>query len=144
MSKTPAGIRLTGNTLRVYTYIFKVKKSSIKDVQVSIGLNSPALAQYHLEKLVSLGLAKRDDLTGEYVLVKEVKVETLEQFLKIGTYIVPRLLLYAVMLSVIIGYFAVFISGLELNGYTLWTFVIGGFALAVLWYETVRAWRNSP
>ena len=106
---------MTGNTLRVYTYIFKVKKSSIKEVQVNVGLNSPALAQYHLEKLVSLGLARRDDMTGEYVIVKEIKVETLEQFLKIGTYIVPRLLLYAVMLTVIVGYFTIFISGFALN-----------------------------
>jgi hypothetical protein len=144
MSKSPSGMKLTGNTLRVYTYIFKVKKSSIKDVQVSVGLNSPASAQYHLEKLVSLGLAERDDTTGEYILVKEVKVETLAQFLKIGSYIIPRLLLYAVMLTVIIAYFAIFISGFVLNGYTLWTFVVGGFALCVLWYETVKAWRNSP
>jgi len=144
MSRPSGGIRLTGNTLRVYTYIFKVKKSSIKDVQVNVGLNSPALAQYHLEKLVTLGLAKRDDVSGEYQLVKEVRVETLEQFLKIGSYIIPRLLLYAVMLSVIVGYFTVFISGFRLNGFNLWTFVIGGFALCVLWYETIKAWRNSP
>jgi len=144
MSKAPGGIRLTGNTLRVYTYIFKVKKSSIKEVQVSVGLNSPALAQYHLEKLVSLGLAKRDDITGEYLLVKEVKVETLEQFLKIGSYIIPRLLLYAVMLSVVVGYFVIFISGFALNSNNLWTIVIGSFALCVLWYETIKAWRNSP
>jgi len=144
MSRTPGGVRLTGNTLRVYTYIFKVKKSSIKEVQVNVGLNSPALAQYHLEKLVSLGLARRDDMTGEYVIVKEIKVETLEQFLKIGTYIVPRLLLYAVMLTVIVGYFTIFISGFALNEYTLWTYVIGGFALCIMWYETIKAWRNSP
>jgi len=140
----PGGLRLTGNTLRVYTYIFKVKRSSIKEVQVSLGLNSPALAQYHLEKLVSLGLAKRDDISGDYLLVKEVKVETLEQFLKVGSYIVPRLLLYTIMLSILVGYFVIFISGFTVNGYTLWTFLIGGFALAVMWYETVKAWRNSP
>ena len=144
MAKSPADIRLSGNTLRVYTYIFKVKKSSIRDVQRNLGLNSSALAQYHLEKLVSLGLAKRDEMSGEYLLVKEVKVETLEQFLKIGNYIVPRLLLYAVMLTVIVAYFTLEISGIVLNGYTLWTFLIGGFALGVLWFETIRAWRNLP
>ena len=144
MAKSPADIRLSGNTLRVYTYIFKVKKSSIRDVQRNLGLNSSALAQYHLEKLVSLGLAKRDEMSGEYLLVKEVKVETLEQFLKIGSYIVPRLLLYAVMLTVIVAYFTLEISGIVLNGYTLWTFLIGGFALGVLWFETIRAWRNLP
>jgi len=144
MGKSAGGVRLNGNTLRVYTYIFKVKKSSIKEVQTNLKLNSPALAQYHLEKLVSLGLANRDDMSGEYFLVKEVKVETLEQFLKVGSYIIPRLLLYAVMLSVIFGYYTLFISGLILNGYNLWTFLIGGFALVVLWYETAKAWRNSP
>jgi hypothetical protein len=144
MNKTPGDFRLSGNTLRVYTYIFKVKRSSIKDVQRGLGLNSPALAQYHLEKLVSLGLAKRDDASGDYLLVKEVKVETLEQFLKVGSYIIPRLLLYTVMLSVIFGYFTLFIARFAVNGYTLWTFLIGGFALAVMWFETIKAWRNSP
>ncbi|MDG6905131.1 MAG: hypothetical protein JRN20_05020 [Nitrososphaerota archaeon] len=144
MSKSPPDIRLSGNTLRMYTYIFKVKQSSIKDAQRTLDLNSPALAQYHLEKLVSLGLAKRDDVSGDYILVKEVKVETLEHFLKIGSYIIPRLLLYTVMLSIIFGYFILFVAGLTLNGYTLWTFLIGGFALIVMWFETIKAWRNSP
>ena len=138
------GLRLNGNTLRVYTYIFKVKKSSIKEVQTTLRLNSPALAQYHLEKLVSLGLARRDDVSGEYFILKEVKVETLQQFLKVGSFIIPRLLLYAVTLTVILGYYVIFISGLVLNGYNLWTFLIGGFGLVVLWYETFKAWRNSP
>jgi hypothetical protein len=144
MSKSPPDIRLSGNTLRMYTYIFKVKQSSIKDAQRTLDLNSPALAQYHLEKLVSLGFAKRDDVSGDYILVKEVKVETLEHFLKIGSYIIPRLLLYTVMLSIIFGYFILFVAGLTLNGYTLWTFLIGGFALIVMWFETIKAWRNSP
>lgn len=144
MAKSPGDFRLSGNTLRVYTHIFKVKRSSIKEVQRSLGFNSPALAQYHLEKLVSLGLAKRDDASGDYLLVKEVKVETLEQFLKVGSYIIPRLLLYTLMLSIIFGYFTVNIAHFSVNGYTLWTFLIGGFALVVMWYETIKAWRNSP
>ncbi len=144
MTKSPGDLRLSGNTLRVYMYIFKVKRSSIKDAQKTLGLNSPALAQYHLEKLVSLGLAKRDEISGDYLLVKEVKVETLEHFLRIGSYIIPRLLLYTVMLSIIFGYFTLIIAHLTVNGYTLWTFLIGGFALVVMWFETIKAWRNSP
>ncbi len=135
---------LKGNTLRVYTYIFKVQKSSIREVQRGLDLNSPALAQYHLEKLVSLGLVKRDDISGDYSLVKEIKVETLERFLKIGSYIIPRFLLYTVMLTVLFSYFFVFVAHISLNGYFLWTYLIGGFALIVMWYETIKAWRNSP
>lgn len=135
---------LKGNTLRVYTYIFKVQRSSIRDVQRGLDLNSPALAQYHLEKLVSLGLVKRDEMSGEYSLVKEIKVETLERFLKIGSYIIPRFLLYTVMLTVLFTYFFVFVAHVSLNGYILWTYLIGGFAMVVMWYETLKAWRNSP
>ncbi len=142
--KSPGDVKLSGNTLRVYTYIFKVKKSSIKDAQLTLGFNSPALAQYHLEKLVSLGLVKRDDASGEYLLEKEVKVETFEHFLRIGSYIIPRLLLYTVVLSIIFGYFVLFVASFTLNGYTLWTFLIGGFALIVMWFETIKAWRSSP
>ena len=135
---------LKGNTLRVYTYIFKVQKSSIREVQRGLDLNSPALAQYHLEKLVSLGLVRRDDITGDYSLVKEIKVETLERFLKIGSYIIPRFLLYTVMLTVLFSYFFVFVAHISLNGYFLLTNLIGGFALIVMWYETIKAWRKSP
>ena len=135
---------MKGNTLRVYTYIFKVQRSSIRDVQRGLDLNSPALAQYHLEKLVSLGLVKRDEMSGEYSLVKEIKVETLERFLKIGSYIIPRFLLYTVMLTVLFTYFFVFVAHVSLNGYILWTYLIGGFAMVVMWYETLKAWRNSP
>lgn len=141
---SPSNAKLSGNTLRVYTFIFKVQRSSIKDVQRNLGLNSPALAQYHLEKLVSLGLARRDEMTGDYVLAKEIKVETFQQFLKIGSYIIPRFLLYTVALSVIFGYFTIFIADLSINGYSLWTYLIGGFALVVMWYETIKAWKNSP
>ena len=144
MAKSPGDLRLSGNTLRMYTYIFKIQRSSIKEAQRALGLNSPALAQYHLEKLASLGLVRRDESTGDYQLVKEVKVESLEQFLKIGSYIIPRLLLYTVMLSIIFGYFTLVIAHLTVNGYTLWTFLIGGFALGAMWFETIKAWRNSP
>lgn len=144
MTTSPIDSQLKGNTLRVYTYLFKVQKSNIKDVQLGLGLKSPALAQYHLEKLVSLGLVKRDDQSGDYLLVKEIKVETLERFLKIGSYIIPRFLLHTVTLTVIFAYFVFFVVKLTLNGYDLWTFLIGGFALIVMWYETFRAWRNTP
>src|SRR5579872_1166704 len=98
------GEDLKGNTLRVYTYLFKVQRSGIREAQRSLGFKSASLAQYHLDKLVDLGLATRDE-AGNYILAREVKIEALEQFLKIGTYIVPRFILYSVMLTILFGYF---------------------------------------
>ena len=43
----------------------------VRQVQRSLAFSSPALASYHLDKLVTLGLVDKKD--GEYTLVKEVK-----------------------------------------------------------------------
>jgi len=134
---------LKGNTLRVYTYIFKVQRSGIRDVQHNLGLKSASLAQYHLDRLVELGLASKDDQTGEYVLAKEIKVEALEQFLKVGSHIIPRFLLYSVVLTVLFVYFA-YLTAVVARSIDAWAFVFAIFGVSVLWLETARAWRNSP
>jgi len=131
---------LKGNTLRVYTFLFKVQKTGIREVQRQLGFKSPSLAQYHLDKLVSLGLAGRDE-TGDYVLIKEVKIEALEQFLKIGSYLVPRFILYSVTLSILFVYFVVYIH-LSISTASVWGYIFGAAGLVITWYETIRLWRR--
>jgi len=136
------GEDLKGNTLRVYTYLFKVRRSGIREAQRSLGFKSASLAQYHLDKLVELGLAQKDEL-GNYVLAKEVKIEALEQFLKIGTYIIPRFVLYSMMLTILFLYFLVF-SRVEISRASVWAYIFAVVGLVITWYETIRAWRRTP
>jgi hypothetical protein len=52
---------LKGTTLRVYRYILKSKNPvGIHDVQRGLGLSSSSVAQYHVRKLLSLGLIRED------------------------------------------------------------------------------------
>ncbi|MGI0079858.1 MAG: hypothetical protein ACRECH_09550 [Nitrososphaerales archaeon] len=134
---------LKGNTLRVYTYLFKVQRSGIREAQRTLGFKSPSLAQYHLDKLVTLGLATKDPVAGDYILAKEVKIEALESFLKVGSYIVPRFVLYSVMLTILFVYFA-YASRLVLTNQSVWTFVFAIIGLVITWYETIRAWKRTP
>jgi predicted DNA-binding transcriptional regulator len=136
------GEDLKGNTLRVYTYLFKVRKSGIREAQRSLGFKSASLAQYHLDKLVELGLAQKDEM-GNYVLAKEVKIEALEQFLKIGTYIIPRFVLYSMMLTILFTYFLVF-ARVEISRASVWAYIFAIVGLVITWYETIRAWRRTP
>ena len=136
------GEDLKGNTLRVYTYLFKVRRSGIREAQRSLGFKSASLAQYHLDKLVELGLAQKDEL-GNYVLAKEVKIEALEQFLKIGTYIIPRFVLYSMMLTILFSYFLVF-ERVEISTVSVWAYIFAVVGLVITWYETIRAWRRTP
>jgi hypothetical protein len=137
------GADLKGNTLRVYTYLFKVQRSGVRETQRSLGFKSASLAQYHLDKLVDLGLATKDEV-GNYFLAREIKIEALEQFLKIGTYLIPRFVLYSVMLTSLFVYFVIAVGGDIPTTISVWAYIFAIAGLVITWYETFRAWRRSP
>jgi hypothetical protein len=142
MSAGSNGADLKGNTLRVYTYLFKVQRSGVREAQRSLGFKSASLAQYHLDKLVDMGLATKDE-TGNYFLAKEIKIEAMEQFLKIGTYLIPRFVLYSVMLTFLFVYFVFAVGGI-VSSISIWGYIFAVAGMAITWYETIRAWRRSP
>ena len=142
MAAGSPGADLKGNTLRVYTYLFKVQRSGIREAQRSLGFKSASLAQYHLEKLVELGLATKD-ASGDYLLAREIKIEALEQFLKVGSYIIPRFVLYSVMLSFLFAYF-VLVVRVTISTISIWVYIFSVAGLLITWYETVRAWQRTP
>ncbi|MHB1868732.1 MAG: hypothetical protein ACYCPP_07285 [Nitrososphaerales archaeon] len=136
------GADLKGNTLRVYTYLFKVQRSGVREAQRSLGFKSASLAQYHLDKLVDMGLATKDE-GGNYFLAREIKIEALEAFLKIGSYLIPRFVLYSVILTMLFVYF-IFAVGDVISSISVWAYIFALSGLAITWYETVRAWKKSP
>lgn len=142
MASGSPGADLKGNTLRVYTYLFKVQRSGIREAQRSLGFKSASLAQYHLEKLVELGLATKD-ASGDYLLAREIKIEALEQFLKVGSYIIPRFVLYSVMLTFLFLY-SVLVVRVPPSTIGIWVYIFALTGLAISWYETIRAWRRTP
>ncbi|MHB2036057.1 MAG: hypothetical protein ACYCPW_04860 [Nitrososphaerales archaeon] len=136
------GADLKGNTLRVYTYLFKVQRSGVREAQRSLGFKSASLAQYHLDKLVDMGLATKDE-GGNYFLAREIKIEALEAFLKIGSYLIPRFVLYSVILTMLFVYF-IFAVGDVISSISVWAYIFALSGLAITWYETIRAWKKSP
>jgi DNA-binding transcriptional ArsR family regulator len=147
ISLPSAGARdvdLKGNTLKVYTYLFKVERSGIREAQRNLGFKSPSLAQYHLDKLVEMGLATKDPQGGDYLLAAEVKIEALAYFLKLGSVLVPRFVLYSVMITVLFSYFVIAVSHFALSSLGIWAYIFGVIGLLITWYETIRAWRRSP
>lgn len=82
---------LKGKTLQVYWYLLQSRSSSVgpREVARSLGFSSPSVALHHLEKLQSLGLVEKSE-TGEYKLVREVRVGVLRSFIKLWRLWVPR------------------------------------------------------
>ncbi|UCE43943.1 MAG: hypothetical protein JSV57_00100 [Candidatus Bathyarchaeota archaeon] len=133
---------LKGNALRVYWHLLRNIQKTIgpREVQRELGFSSPALADYHLNKLVTLGLVEKQ--RGEYHLVREVDVGVLKQFMRVGTLILPRYTLYATLFTTLLIFY---ISQLKaLNFYSLYALILGILATTILWYETIRAWQQKP
>ena len=133
---------LKGNTLRVYWYVMNANKQTVgvREVQRALEFSSPTLALYHLDKLKDLGLVSKD--SGEYRLIKEVKVDVLKQFLKLGRVFVPRFALYATLFSALFVYYVLILPDLSL--FTLFGLVFGGLGSGIFWFETWKAWKQQP
>jgi len=128
--------------LRVYWRLLRSPNGvvRVRETQKALGFSSPALASYHLEKLVELGLVQK--VRGEYRLVRVVSVGVLKQFVKLGSFVLPRYTLYATMFTTLLIFYLTQLR--DVNFYSLFALIFGFLATAILWYETMRAWRQKP
>ena len=133
---------LKGNTLRAYWALLKSKGgvTGVRELQRLVGFASPALAAYHLNKLEDLGLVK--SVRGNYHLIREVRVGVLKQFIRFGTFMLPRYILYATMFTALLIYYISQFEQISFN--SLFALIFGVLGAAILWYETFRVWRQRP
>lgn len=136
---------LRGNTLRVYWLLLSAEDGAVgvREVQRKLDFSSPTLAAYHLNKLVDLGLVEKE--RGDYHLVREVRVGVLREFIRFGAFLLPRYILYATMFTTLLIYYIYHLSRFgEINFHSLFTLIFGILATGILWYETLRIWRQKP
>lgn len=92
-----------------------------------------------------MGLLSHNEEDGSYFLLKEVKVDVLQPFMTLGSFIIPRLFTYAVTISILFVYLVIFVFPAQnLAEIAFFSVVIGAVSLIALWYETVRSWRSAP
>lgn len=131
---------LRGKTLTVYLYLLRHGKAAgVREVQKELGFSSPSVAFHHLDKLVGLGVVKKDEYE-RYVLAAKVDAGVLQSFINVAGLQLPRLGFYGAFFTTIAAaYLLVGRSSLDL--YAL-IGTIGG--AAVFWYEAWRVWRRKP
>ncbi|MHB1908414.1 MAG: helix-turn-helix domain-containing protein [Nitrososphaerales archaeon] len=136
--------QLKGNTLRAYVYVVTHRKTGVRELQRALHFSSSSLAQYHLTKLVELGLLGENG--GEYYPTEQVKVDVLKDFLKFGTFIVPRFVFYAVFFTIITTFltFVLFFNLGSIQPIELWFAILLFLASALFWFEAIRAWTKGP
>lgn len=142
MPKENITTNLKGNTLRVYWFLLECPNNSSgpRQIQRELGFKSPALAAYHLDKLMELGLV--DKIKGEYQVTEVVDVGVLKQFMKLGSFMVPRYVTYATTVTILFGFFLTQLR--EITFYSLFALIFGTISTVIFWYETFRVWRSRP
>ena len=140
---TKVNEKLQGKTLAVYWVLLQLKKPlSLRDVQRKVGLSSPSLALYHLEKLKNLGLVEMERYGGYYVS-KEVKTGFMKFFVSKGRFYFPRSLFYMMFfLSELLCLLLLF--SLRLGTIEILLLLTLIFAISFSLYETIFVWRTRP
>jgi len=134
---------LKGKTMLVYMHLLRVNQPTVgvREVQRALGFSSPSVAAYHLNKLKDLGLAESE--RGDYRLVREVKIGVLRQFVTLGGFMLPRLLFYAVLVTTMLATYILQFP-MTITRRNITTLLMGAVPTVILWYETVKIWRERP
>ena len=119
----------------------------VRDIWRSLGFSSPSLAQYHVNKLLELRLIESTP-QGKYVTNDEERLEALRSFLALRGMLIPRMVVYAALLSgVMLSYVAFWpwrgdFRDLVVLGVTL--FSVSAFLFeAVKQYRGLSAWKRE-
>ena len=133
---------LKGNTLRVYWSLLNSRDgvTGVRQLQRQLGFSSPTLAAYHLNKLENLELVVKE--RGDYRLVREVKVGVLKQFIKLGTFLLPRYIFYATFFTMLLIFLLTQLR--EISFCSVFALMLGILSTVILWYETIRVWIQKP
>src|SRR5438105_4436970 len=127
--------KLQGRTLQVYLYLIRKNQPvGIRELQRDLGLSSPSVAEYQIEKLIELGIARKDT-HGQARIVKKVKVKALDNYLEIGPRLMlPRIALYAFIFTAVTCTYVV-TSWNSLNSFAL---ILSLAATGIFWFETLK------
>jgi hypothetical protein len=134
---------LQGNTLIVYWFLLRSDATyGAREIQRKTGISSSSLALHHLNKLIDLGLVKKDR-HGEYSVARKVNPGLLSLFSGQGKSFVPRFVFYAALSS------GLLLSSIYMFYYRLSTasfFLILSMAIftVIFWVESLRIWRKQP
>lgn len=135
---------LQGRALQVYLYLRRKRggePAGIREIQRELGLSSPSVAEYQVDKLEGMGLVSRDNY-GRVCLAdkkRKVRAKELQSHVALGRFFVPRLAFYASIFSVVAVLYVLF-SFDSLSAYGV---AVPAAAAGVLWLEARRMWKAS-
>jgi DNA-binding transcriptional ArsR family regulator len=128
---------LKGTALDIYRLLLKTNKPlGIREIQRTLKLSSPSIAQHHLARLEAACLVKRE--YGDYTINR---VE-LENCVKISRFLIPRHFLYLVFAVAVLVLELVVLEPVFNPAYGI---LVGAAVIfiVIFGYETIKTWRKG-
>ncbi len=134
---------LTGRTLSVYWYLLQSKEPLGRlEVQRGVKLSSASLAEYHLKKLIAMGLVEKN-VHGEYAICRTVQVGVMRFYTIIRSNMIPRFLLYiSFYVSILVALLVLFNNIPQSSMFLIVAILIFGIGTSI--FESVILVRTSP
>ncbi len=133
--------QIYGKTWDVYLCILTSSAPiGVREIWRALGLSSPSLAQYHVNKLVELKLIETTT-GGKYVTNDEERLEALRSFLRLRGMLIPRMVVYAALLSGVLVSYVLFWPWRG-DFRDLVTVSVTLFSIAAFLFEAVKQYRG--
>ncbi len=88
-------------------------------------------------------MVQKEEVSGRYLLVGEVKIGVVRHFVKLGRLLFPRYFFYALFTTAFLAlYIAVLFDGFTRSNLFILSF--GAIVCTVFWYEAYRIWNMRP
>jgi predicted DNA-binding transcriptional regulator len=130
-------IALKGTTYKVYRYILKQNRPvGISEVQKGLRLSSPSVSQYHIRKLLRLGMI-REEQNG-YVIDKMV----LENIVRIRRVSIPIQTGYVAFFGVTLIAMLIFLRPAIISSLYLFSIIVNVAALTISTWEMRKSLRR--
>lgn len=129
---------LRGKGLEVYRLLLKTNKPlGIREIQRTLNLSSPSVAQYHLSKLEDAGLLQREK--GNFVVKKII----LEDCVRVSHFLVPRYLFYSAFSIAILIIELAFFRPNVLNREFFFAVAAMTIFIFIFVFETAKVWHKG-
>jgi predicted DNA-binding transcriptional regulator len=140
-SKSGSKRNVSAATWNIYLHILTSREGvGVRDIWRELRLSSPSLAQYHVNRLLELGMITQTG-EGKYVANEEKRVEALKGFLLLRGKLVPRLVFYGALVAGVLAFYLM-AWPVEFNFRDLTVIAVAILSIVAFFYEAVVQYRS--
>jgi hypothetical protein len=119
--------------MRVYRYIFKAQRPiRVGDIQRGLRLSSSSVAQYHVKKLLTLGLIREEP---EGYVIEKVVFENIIRFRRL---VIPLQVTYAVFFATSLIVMLTYLRPHSASSLFVFALAVIAAAVAISVYEAIK------